>query len=156
MCYFRPNQMCAYMWNWYLLLNARFFVSIFYTINVCSDFLRRFLRFLNSFSCIFLYFLFFSSVFWELLLLDVSKMLFFLIRLMFPFRISSNESKTLWNVRDCTRFNSFESVKNKWFGKNDSDEMVRATRWVNLFKLYARNMYISKHYIIVKCRNISY
>lgn len=136
MCYFRPNQMCAYMWNWYLLLNARFFVSIFYTINVCSDFLRRFLRFLNFFSCFFFCFL-------GILVVGCFRDAYSLIRLMFPFRISSNESKTLWNVRDCTRFNSFESVKNKWFGKNDSDEMVRATRWVNLFKLYARNIYLN-------------
>lgn len=65
MCYFRPNQMCAYMWNWYLLLNARFFVSIFYTINVCSDFLRRFLRFLNSFSCFFFCIFCFFLLFFE-------------------------------------------------------------------------------------------
>lgn len=151
MCYFRPNQMCAYMWNWYLLLNARFFVSIFYTMNVCSDFLRRFLRFLNFFSCFFFcFFVFFfcfsfrfSFCFLRILVVGFFRDAFSLIRLMFPFRISSNESKTLWNVRDCTRFNSFESVKNKWFGKNDSDEMVRATRWVNLFKLYARNIYLN-------------
>lgn len=140
MCYFRPNQMCAYMWKWYLLLNVRLFVSIFYTMNVCSDFLRRFLRFLNFFPVLFCFFFCFSSIF----VVGFFRYAFFsLIRLMFPFRISSNESKTLWNVRDCTRFNSFESVKNKWFGKNDSDEMVRATRRVNLFKLYARNIYLN-------------